>query len=139
MHVRFESASELDDHLACGSKEDTFEYRGPDRVVHLENDCRRYPLRLTVEFVDMGEAGGLGAGEGKDAASTERKIYAFIQRIRERYDVEFTPYLAEAVTARIPGLAVKIVAYFSLGEIQVVFSKRSPHAERRRIIGWGMG
>jgi hypothetical protein len=125
MHVRFRSPSELDERLACGAKDDTFEYDGPDRHVTLHNDCRRYPLRLQMQV-----------REAVSQASAEAILYRFVTRLRSAFDANFRPYLGAALQARIPGLAAKVVVFFSMGRVEVVFRKGSDHAERRRIIDW---
>ncbi len=125
MHVQFRSPSELDQHLSCGSKEDTFEYVGEDRVVRLYNDCRRFPLRLEIDFRDS-----------VPTDEVEMALYAFVTRMRSTFDANFRPYIGASLQARIPGLAVKVVVFFSLGRVEVVFRKHSPEEHRRKVIEW---
>ncbi|PEN13843.1 hypothetical protein CRI94_07210 [Longibacter salinarum] len=128
MHVQFRSRSELDDYLARGSKEDTFEYVGPDRVLILHNDCRRYPLRLEMKLSDR-----LGERE------KEKTLYAFVDSVRSTFEPSFSPYLGSSLRTQIPGLAVKMVVFFSLGRVEVVFRKGATKTARRRVIGWLVG
>lgn len=125
MHVQFRSPSELDQHLSCGSKDDTFEYIGEDRVVQLHNDCRRFPLRLEATF-----------RESVPSEEVEAALYAFVTRMRMAFGANFRPHIGASLQARIPNLAVKVVVFFSLGRIEVVFRKRSPKEQRRQVIEW---
>jgi hypothetical protein len=110
----------LDRHLADGAKEDVFCFEAPGRTVRLENDCRRYPLRLRACF---------------DGATAEAEVLAFVRWMQAAFGARFAPHVAGSVRARVPGLAVKVVAFFPLGEVQVHFYKRADRAARRRIIG----
>lgn len=115
----------MDEHLSCGSKEDTFEFVGEDRVVQLYNDCRNYPLRLTASFRDS-----------TDKERIESTLYAFVTRMRSRFAANFRPHVGASLQARIPHLARKVVVFFSLGRIEVVFRKYSDEADRREVIEW---
>ncbi len=112
-------------HLACGSKEDTFEYVGEDRVVQLFNDCRRFPLRLKANFRDS-----------VPTDQVEAELYAFVTNMRSTFGANFRPHIGASLQARVPYLAVKVVVFFSLGRAEVVFRKRSPEAHRRTVIDW---
>lgn len=125
MHVQFRSPSELDQHLSCGSKEDTFEYVGGDRVVRLYNDCRRFPLRLEADFLDS-----------VPTEEVEAALYAFVTRMRSTFGANFRPHIGASLQARVPELAVKVVVFFSLGRVEVVFRKRSPREQRQQVIEW---
>jgi hypothetical protein len=115
----------MDRHLSCGSKEDTFEYIGEDRVVRLYNDCRRFPLRLEADFRDS-----------VPTDEVEAALYAFVTRMRSTFGANFRPHIGASLQARIPQLAVKVVVFFSLRRVEVVFRKRSPKEQRRRVMEW---
>jgi len=115
----------MDEHLSCGSKEDTFEFVGEDRVVQLYNDCRNYPLRLKASFRDS-----------MKRESVESALYAFVTHMRSRFAANFRPHVGASLQARIPHLARKVVVFFTLGRIEVVFRKQSDEADRREVIEW---
>jgi len=115
----------MDEHLSYGSKEDTFEFVGEDRIVRLYNDCRNYPLRLKASFRDS-----------MRKERVESMLYAFVTRMRARFAANFRPHVGASLQARIPHLARKVVVFFTLGRIEVVFRKQSDEADRREVIEW---
>lgn len=98
-----------------------FVYQGATREVVLENDCRAYPLRVRATFEADAAAGA---------------ISAFQAQCEYRYGCAFRTPLPGAEHARIPQVAVKIGLYRALDTVEVHFYKDSPHADRRRLIGW---
>lgn len=97
-----------------------FVYRGTTREVVLENDCRAYPLRVRATF----------------EAHAAEAIAAFQAQCEHQYGCAFRTALPGAEHARIPQVAVKIGLYRALDTVEVHFYKDSPHADRRRLIGW---
>lgn len=97
-----------------------FVYQGNAREVVLENDCRSYPLRVRATF----------------ETSSASAIAAFQERCQAVYGCTFHSSLPGAEQARIPQVAVKIGLYKTLDTVEVHFYKDSPHADRRRLIGW---
>jgi hypothetical protein len=56
--------------------------------------------------------------------------------MRSAFGANFRPHIGASLQARVPRLAVKVVVFFSLGRVEVVFRKRSPKEQRRQVIEW---
>lgn len=87
--------------------------------VVLENDCRRYPLRLRATWAD-------------DAAADA--LDAFASWCRDVFGASFDRPLPGARQTRIPGVAVKIGLYPTLDTLEVHFYKSSDRRDRREVI-----
>lgn len=112
------SLADLDGRLDDGDEHDVFVFDGANAQVVLENDCRRYPLRLRATW------------DGDAAASLD----AFERWCTESFDVSFDASLPGAVRTRLPGLAVKVGIYHALDTIKVHFYKSSDRRARRSVI-----